>query len=215
MVGPLPVLRPDIGRDMATPDSPLCSLQQTAETGNACGLGPPRLQSFTWGGAIDAIDVDKDTKLAILSLLDALRESVKSTPETRISSLRIQERTMLAVLIVDDDRAFRTVLRTLFEEGSGFDNCVEAANAFEALDKSTQLTPNLAIVDFSMPEMNGLQLARQLKAREPALPIFMLTADYDVNIEKEALAFGITAVFSKLDDLTTLIANARAVCGLE
>ena len=122
---------------------------------------------------------------------------------------------MLAVLIVDDDHAFRTVLRTLFEECSGFDNCVEAANAFEALDKSKQLTPNLAIVDFSMPEMNGLQLARQLKAREPALPIFMLTADYDVDIEKEALAFGITAVFSKLDDLTTLIANARAVCGLE
>jgi len=122
---------------------------------------------------------------------------------------------MLAVLIVDDDRAFRTLLRTLFEENSGFDNCVEAANAFEALDKSKQLTPNLAIVDFSMPEMNGLQLARQLKAREPALPIFMLTADYDVNIEKEALAFGVTAVFSKLDDLTTLIANARAVCGLE
>ena len=122
---------------------------------------------------------------------------------------------MLAVLIVDDDRAFRTFLRTLFEESSGFDNCVEAANAFEALDKSKQLTPNLAIVDFSMPEMNGLQLARQLKAREPALPIFMLTADYDVDIEKEALAFGITAVFSKLDDLTTLIANARAVCGLE
>jgi DNA-binding NarL/FixJ family response regulator len=122
---------------------------------------------------------------------------------------------MLAVLIVDDDRAFRTVLRTLFEEDSGFDNCVEAANAFEALDKSMQLTPNLAIVDFSMPEMNGLELARQLKSREPALPIFMLTADYDVNIEREALAFGITAVFSKLDDLTTLIANARAVCGLE
>ena len=122
---------------------------------------------------------------------------------------------MPAVLIVDDDHAFRTVLRTLFEEDSGFDDCVEAANASEALDKSKQLTPNLAIVDFSMPEMNGLQLARQLKAREPALPIFMLTAHYDVNIEREALSFGITAVFSKLDDLTTLIANARAVCGLE
>jgi CheY-like chemotaxis protein len=125
------------------------------------------------------------------------------------------ERIMLAVLIVDDDHAFRTVLRALFEAGSGFDNCVEAANASEALDKTKQITPNLAVVDFSMPEMNGLQLARQLKAREPALPIFMLTADYDVDIEKQALAFGITAVFSKLDDLTTLIANARAVCGLE
>jgi CheY-like chemotaxis protein len=125
------------------------------------------------------------------------------------------ERIMPAVLIVDDDHAFRAVLRTLFEEDSGFDNCVEAANASEALDKSKQLSPNLAVVDFSMPEMNGLQLARELKAREPALPIFMLTADYDADIEKEAFAFGITAVFSKLGDLTTLIANARVVCGLE
>jgi len=63
--------------------------------------------------------------------------------------------------------------------------------------------------------MDGLQLAQKLKELAPDLPIFMLTADYDVNIEKEALALGITAVFSKLDDLTTLIANARAVCGLE
>src|ERR1700676_2449463 len=125
------------------------------------------------------------------------------------------ERIMPVVLVVDDDHAFRTSLRTLFEEDGGFDDCVEAANASEALDKSKQLSPSLAVVDFSMPEMNGLQLARELKAREPALPIFMLTADYDVDIEKEALAFGITAVFSKLDDLTTLIANARVVCGLE
>jgi len=122
---------------------------------------------------------------------------------------------MPAVLIVDDDHAFRTLLHTLFEENSGFDHCVEAASASEALDKSKQLSPSLAIVNFSMPEMNGLQLARELKAREPALPIFMLTAEYDVDIEKQAFAFGITAVFSKLDDLTTLIANARVVCGLE
>ena len=47
MVGPLSVLRPDTGRNMARPNPPLCSLQQTADTGNACGL-EPRLQSFTW-----------------------------------------------------------------------------------------------------------------------------------------------------------------------
>ena len=122
---------------------------------------------------------------------------------------------MLVVLIVDDDHAFRTVLRILFEKASGFDNCVEAANAFEALDKTKHLSPSLAVVDFSILKMNGSQLVRQLKAREPTLPIFILTADNDVDIEKEALAFGITAVFSKLDDLTSLIANARVVCGLE
>ena len=122
---------------------------------------------------------------------------------------------MLVVLIVDDDHAFRTVLRTLFEKASGFDNCMEAANAFEALDKTKHLSPSLAVVDFSILKMNGSQLVRQLKAREPTLPIFILTADNDVDIEKEALAFGISAVFSKLDDLTSLIANARVVCGLE
>ena len=122
---------------------------------------------------------------------------------------------MLVVLIVDDDLAFRSVLRTLFEKGSGFDNCVEAANASEALDKTKQLSPSLAVVDFSILKMNGSQLVRQLKARDHTLPIFILTADYNVDIEKEALAFGITAVFSKLDDSTTLIANARVVCGLE
>jgi two-component system response regulator YesN len=125
------------------------------------------------------------------------------------------DRITRTVLIVDDDRAFRTVLRTIFEQNSGFDNCVEAANAFEALNQTEKLPLDLAVVDFSMPKMNGLHLARELKARDPALPIFMLSADYDVDIEKDALASGVTAVFSKLDDLSTLIANARAICGLK
>jgi DNA-binding NarL/FixJ family response regulator len=119
------------------------------------------------------------------------------------------------VLIVDDDSAFRKVLYTLFDNGSGFDACVEARNGVDAIAKAKQLLPNLAVLDFAMPEMNGLQLARKLKAIAPELPIFMLTADYDVDIEKEALSCGITAVFSKLDDLATLVANARAVCGIE
>jgi DNA-binding NarL/FixJ family response regulator len=119
------------------------------------------------------------------------------------------------VLIVDDDTAFRKVLYTLFDSGSGFDACVEAGNGAEAMAKAKQLLPTLAILDFSMPEMNGLQLARNLKTIVPELPIFMVTADYDADIEKEALSCGITAVFSKLDDLATVVANARAVCGIE
>ena len=83
---------------------------------------------------------------------------------------------MLSVLIVGEDHAFRTVLRTAFQSG-GFDDCVEAANLSDAVDKLNQLSPNLAVVDFSTPEMNGLQLARQLRGHEPTLPIFIVTAD--------------------------------------
>jgi len=92
---------------------------------------------------------------------------------------------------------------------------VEAGNGVEALDKTKWLLPNLAVLNFSLPDMSGLQLAQELKAITPELPIFVLTTGSDVNIEKEALSCGITAVFSKLDDLATLVANARAVCGIE
>jgi CheY-like chemotaxis protein len=119
------------------------------------------------------------------------------------------------VLIVEADKALRKVLHRLFGRGSGFNACVEARNGAEAIAKAKQLSPNLAILDLSMPEMKGLQLARRLKAIAPELPIFLLTADYHADIEKEALSSGITAVFSKVDDLATLVANARAVCGIE
>jgi CheY-like chemotaxis protein len=122
---------------------------------------------------------------------------------------------LTVVLVVDDDDGMRRILRAVFGPGSGFDACVEAGNGAEAIAKTKELVPNLVILDYRMPEMNGLELARKLKAIAPSLPIFMLTANYDAELEKEALASGITAVFSKLDDLATLVANARAVCGIE
>src|ERR1700687_4047329 len=85
MVRPLPILRPDSGRHLAKSNPPLCPLQQTAETGSAAGLGP-RSQSF-----LCSRNMDKDTKLAILSLREALRETNKSTSETRHLTLRIHD----------------------------------------------------------------------------------------------------------------------------
>jgi DNA-binding NarL/FixJ family response regulator len=122
---------------------------------------------------------------------------------------------MPTVLIVDDDNAFRKRLREVFDDGSGFDACIEARNSVEALDKATLLSPNLAVLDFSLPDETGLQLAQKLKTITPELPIFVLTTDYSVNFEKKVLSRGITAVFSKLDDLAMLVRNARAVCGID
>jgi two-component system response regulator YesN len=122
---------------------------------------------------------------------------------------------MSTVLIVDNDSSFRKVLRTLLEENGGFDYCIEAGSGTEAIEKSKRLLPNLAILDFSMPGMNGLQLAQELRQILPRLPIFMLTADRNLQLEKEALSCGINTVFSKLEDLETLLANARAVCGIK
>lgn len=122
---------------------------------------------------------------------------------------------MPTVLIVEEDIVFRKQLFEVFDYGNGFDACVEAGNGVEALDKTKCLSPNLAILDLSLPDVGGIQLAQELMEITPGLRIFMLTADYSMKTEKNALSCGITAVFSKLDDLATVVANARAVCGIE
>lgn len=124
-------------------------------------------------------------------------------------------RIMPTVLLVDGDKPFRQQLHTLFNPSSGFDTCVEARNGAEALAEAKRRSPNLAVLSFSLPDVSGLDLAEKLRAVNPGLPVFILTTDYGVKIEKRALSSGITAVFSKLDDLATVVANARAVCGIE
>jgi DNA-binding NarL/FixJ family response regulator len=122
---------------------------------------------------------------------------------------------MPVVLIVDDDSAFRKKLRDIFDNGSGFDACIEARNGSEAFAKTNRQAPDLAILDFALPDMTGLQLAKELKAVVPELPIFLLTTDDDVKFEKIALSCGIAAVFSIRNDLGSIVANARAVCDIE
>jgi len=129
--------------------------------------------------------------------------------------LVLTEMVMPTVLVVDDDDGFRKVLHTIFDQSGGFHAFVEARNGAEAIAKTKHLLFNLAVLDFSLPDMNGLQLARELKAIAPEMAIFMLTAGSELDIEQEALSCGITAVFSKLDDLKTLVTNARAVCGIK
>ena len=122
---------------------------------------------------------------------------------------------MSTVLIVNNDDSLRAVLRTLLEQGGGFDFCIEARSGSEAIEKVRHLLPNLVILDFSLPDMNGLQLAQEIRKMMPRMPIFMLTGDRDLHAEKDALSSGINAVFSKVEDLEALVANARAVCGIE
>jgi DNA-binding NarL/FixJ family response regulator len=122
---------------------------------------------------------------------------------------------MRTVLIVEDDVVFRKQLVEVFDHGNGFDAFAEAGNGVEALDKTKCLSPNLAILDLALPDVGGIQLAQELMEITPGLRVFMLTADYSMKTEKKALSCGITAVFSKLDDLASVVANARAVCGIE
>lgn len=119
------------------------------------------------------------------------------------------------VMIVDDHAFMREMLRAEFE-GEGLEVC-EAINGAEAIQRARQVIPSVIILDLSMPVMNGLQAARELKALMPDVPLVMFTNHLKEAVEKEARAAGISAVVSKFDSdaPALLLAKAKALLGLD
>ena len=71
---------------------------------------------------------------------------------------------MATVLIVDDSDSVRVSIRALFEAEPGFTVIGEAVNGLDAISKVEELSPDLIILDLSMPIMNGLEAAETLKS---------------------------------------------------
>ena len=114
-----------------------------------------------------------------------------------------------SILVVDDHEVIRRQLRLLFNSYPEFSVCGEAVHGVDAIEKARQLSPDLIILDLSMPEMNGLEAASALRYIMPGVPLFLLTAHYNRELELTAFGSGICAVFSKHEDLDSLVARAR------
>jgi DNA-binding NarL/FixJ family response regulator len=116
---------------------------------------------------------------------------------------------------VDDHEVIRRQLRSLFSSYPEFTICGEAVHGVDAIEKAQQLSPDLIILDLSMPEMNGLEAASALHCMMPEVPLFLLTAHYSRELELTAFGSGICAVFSKHEDLDSLVARARLELNLQ
>ncbi len=108
------------------------------------------------------------------------------------------------ILIADDNQAVRRAMRHMLEKDADFKVCGEAENGLEAIEKVGELRPDLVVVDFSMPIMNGLEVARALKRAEPGIPIVLFTMFKDRFLEEEAFAAGVSVVVSKEDGISML-----------
>jgi two-component system chemotaxis response regulator CheY len=105
-----------------------------------------------------------------------------------------------SIFIVDDSSDIRAGIRRQLEV-SGFEVCGEAGDGIDALDKLSRLTPDLIILDMSMPRMNGVDAARQLKYMCPNVPVILYTAFADVFRRKQALPEGVSEVVAKGENL--------------
>jgi two-component system, chemotaxis family, chemotaxis protein CheY len=112
------------------------------------------------------------------------------------------------VLVVDDNAPIRKLLATAFLS-DGFKKCGEAADGKEAIQLAKQLNPDVVTLDYSMPGLNGLEVASVLRKIFPKVPIILFSLYADRNLEIEAGKVGINLVLLKTAPLSTLIDKAH------
>jgi DNA-binding NarL/FixJ family response regulator len=112
----------------------------------------------------------------------------------------------MRILIADDSPQVRCGLRKLLEQWSSFDIC-EAVDGLDAIEKAKKQEPDLIILDLSMPRMNGLDAARELRAEMAHVPIIVFTMYAGAVLPSQLAQSGISALVSKEDarELVTCI----------
>ncbi|WP_334075122.1 response regulator transcription factor [Paenibacillus sp. A14] len=99
---------------------------------------------------------------------------------------------MYKVLIVDDEPLFRYYMRTKLDWSShGFTICGEAANGAEALEEAKRWRPDLALVDISMPYLNGIELTEKLNTNLPGIIVVFVTGHNEFEYAQMALRLGV------------------------
>jgi DNA-binding NarL/FixJ family response regulator len=91
----------------------------------------------------------------------------------------------------------RRCLRTLLEQQDAWKVCCEASNGLEAIEKARQAAPDLIVLDFRMPEMNGLDAAKEIRRQWPEVPILMVTLHMSPQLEDQAKRIGIRGACDK------------------
>jgi DNA-binding NarL/FixJ family response regulator len=115
------------------------------------------------------------------------------------------------VLIADDHEMFRQGLRVLLEE-EGFQFVAEASNGREAVQLCEQHHPEVAILDITMPLLNGIFAAREIIKSNPRTRVVLLTQHTEDQMVLESLRAGVTGYVLKTRASSELVHALRAVC---
>jgi DNA-binding NarL/FixJ family response regulator len=115
------------------------------------------------------------------------------------------------VLIADDNVYVRCVIRTFLQDQAEIKVCGEAVDGVETIAKTRHLKPDVVLLDLSMPNLNGAEVASILKNTAPDVRIIMFTMYSSKLTPSLESALGVDAVLSKPDAMGQLVESINAV----
>ena len=115
------------------------------------------------------------------------------------------------VLIVDDHPMTRTGLAYLINHQPDMTTCYEAQNAAEALEGVLSTTPDLVLTDFTLPDKNGLELIKDIRAVRPDLPILVISMHEESLYAERVLRAGARGYITKEEGGERLMRAIRHV----
>jgi DNA-binding NarL/FixJ family response regulator len=114
------------------------------------------------------------------------------------------------ILIADDHELVRQGMRTILENEPGWIVCGEATNGREALAMTLELKPDVLVLDLALPQMNGVEVTRQVRRTLPVAILIVTVHDSD-QVVKEALEAGANGYVLKADAGRTLAEAVNAI----
>jgi DNA-binding NarL/FixJ family response regulator len=117
----------------------------------------------------------------------------------------------LRIFLADDHVMIRDGLKLLVNSQPDMECCGEAADGRAAVERARELLPDIVVMDVSMPELNGLQATKKLKAACPQVKVLTLTRHTDDGYLQQLLKAGVSGYVLKQSASTELIYAIRAV----
>ncbi len=117
----------------------------------------------------------------------------------------------MRILVADDHDIIRRGLRQLLTAHPGWEVCGEAKTGREAVNITEQTNPDIAVLDISMPDLNGLEAARQITKISPNTAVLILTVHFTDQLVRDVIACGARGYILKSDADKDLVSAVEAI----
>jgi two-component system, chemotaxis family, chemotaxis protein CheY len=117
----------------------------------------------------------------------------------------------IKVMVVDDTDHVREMLATMLEL-DGFDVVAKVASGQAAIDKVSKSAPNVVVMDYKMPDMDGITATKKVRELSPGVGVILYTAYLDQELEDKAREAGAALCLGKVEGLEQLERRISELC---